>query len=375
MKTTQTNWSAVARDIGPQFAANAAQHDRDGTFVADNYELLKQHRMISAAVPAELGGGGAQIDELCGMLRVLAHYCPSTALSLSMHTHLLAAAVWKWNQGQPAEALLRRVAAEQLVLVSTGATDWVQSNGVMDRVEGGFRVSAWKVFASGSPVADMLITSAQYDDPDEGDLVLHFPVPFSADGVTILNDWDTLGMRATGSHTVVFDNVFVPDSAIGLRRQRNEWHTAWSVALAVAPPLYMSPYVGLAERAVEVATGIALGKRERPFLPYIVGEMENQLAIVRLAWRDMIANAAEYDFAATIQTANRALIHKTICANAAIATVEKAMEASGGRGFFRRSELERLLRDVHAAPYHPLPEKRQLAFTGQLALGIDPVAG
>ena len=82
---------------------------------------LKARRVFSAGVPAELGGGGATHRELCAMLRELARHCGSTALALSMHTHLLAATVWRWRQGQPVEPLLERIAAEQLVLVSTGA--------------------------------------------------------------------------------------------------------------------------------------------------------------------------------------------------------------------------------------------------------------
>ena len=71
--------------------------------------------------------------------------------------------------------------------------------------------------------------------------------------------------------------------------------------------------------------------------------------------------------------ASAALVAKTICTQSAVATVEKAMEVSGGRGFFRTHALQQLLRDVHAAPYHPLPEKKQLLFTGRLALGLKPV--
>ena len=55
--------------------------------------------------------------------------------------------------------------------------------------------------------------------------------------------------------------------------------------------------------------------------------------------------------------------------------MEKAVEATGGRGFFRGFPLERMLRDVHAAPYHPLPEKKQALFSGRLAMGLDPITG
>jgi len=87
-------------------------------------------------VPVELGGGGASLPELGAMLRTLAHGCPSTALALSMHTHQVAANVWRWRHQQaPMEPLLRRIAAEQLVLVSSGGSDWLAGSARAERTE------------------------------------------------------------------------------------------------------------------------------------------------------------------------------------------------------------------------------------------------
>ena len=133
MDTERTSWVAVARHLGPTFAARAAAHDADDSFVADNYAELKRHKVFSAGVPAELGGGGASHAELCALLRELAHACGSTALALSMHTHLLAAVVWRWRQGQAVEPLLRRIANEETVLISTGASDWLDSRAQLKR--------------------------------------------------------------------------------------------------------------------------------------------------------------------------------------------------------------------------------------------------
>jgi alkylation response protein AidB-like acyl-CoA dehydrogenase len=89
------------------------------------------------------------------------------------------------------------------VLISTGANDWMESNGAAKRADGGFRVSAKKPFGSGSPKGDVLVTSAPFEDPAEGWQVLHFAVPFAALGVSLADDWRTLGMRATGSRTPI----------------------------------------------------------------------------------------------------------------------------------------------------------------------------
>ena len=151
-------------------------------FPVENYAALKQRKVFSAGVPAELGGGGATHAELCEMLRELARHCGATALALSMHTHVVVALVWRYRQGLPAEALLRRIAAEQLVLVGTGASDWLDSTGRAERVDGGYRVTARKSFCSGSPAGALLLTTAPYDDPSDGPTVLHFAVPMAFRG-------------------------------------------------------------------------------------------------------------------------------------------------------------------------------------------------
>jgi alkylation response protein AidB-like acyl-CoA dehydrogenase len=370
---SQTDWLSVVRALGPTFAARAAAHDANDSFVADNYTDLKKHRVFSAGVPAELGGGGASHAQLCALLRELAHYCGSTALALSMHTHLLAATVWRWRQGQPVEALLQRIASEEIVLVSTGASDWLDASGTAEKVDGGFRVTARKVFCSGAPLGTLLITSAPYDDPQNGPTVLHFPVPFTAQGVTVMDNWRTFGMRATGSHDVMLEGVFVPESAIALRRPQGKWHPFWNVVVAVAMPLIMSVYVGIAEAAHDLALRQVEKKRADLHTPYLVGEMENALVTSQMALQGMVDIAANYDFKPVDQTASAIMTRKTIAAQATILTVEKALEVVGGAGFFRSVGLERLLRDVHGASFHPLPEKRQLLFTGRLALGLDPI--
>ena len=381
-KGLHIDWVSRVREVGPVFAETAQAADRERRFVAENYTVLAEAGILGALVPSELGGGGASHGEACELLRELAHYCPSTALALSMHQHLVAATVWRHLHQMPGEALLRRVATEHLVLVSTGAGDWLRSNGEVEQVPGGFRVSGSKHFASGSPGGDLLVTSAAWTACPDGPAVLHFAVPLNAPGVSVGNDWDTLGMRGTGSNTVTLENVLVPEQAITLKRPREGWHPVWSIVLTVAAPIYSSPYVGIAEQAAEVARSILKGRVrgqeasvEGPngHVPYLVGEMENALATTRMAYRALIDNANNYDFTPDIERANRALVSKTILAKSAVETVNKAMEAVGGASYFTRVGLEQLLRDVQAAQHHPLPEKRQQQITGRLALGLNPV--
>jgi acyl-CoA dehydrogenase len=370
---TAFDWLAVARELGPAFAARAAAHDADDSFVAENYRDLAARRVFSAGVPIELGGGGASHAELCDMIRELGRGCGSTALALSMHTHVVAAMVWNYRRGQPVEGVLRRIAAEQLVLVSTGASDWLMSSGTAERVEGGYRVSGRKIFGSGSPAGNLLITTAPVDDPVDGPMVLHFPVWMNDPGVTVLDNWRALGMRGSGSNDVLLEGVFVPESAVSLRRARGKWHPLYSAVLTIAAPIYLSAYVGVAEAARDLALQQLQRKRADADVWYPVGELENALTTGQMAVRELIELCANYAFTPDIPTANAAVIRKTIAAQALLAAVEKALEVVGGGGLFRTMGLERLLREIHGVQFHPLQAKRQHRFSGRVALGLDPV--
>jgi len=365
---------ALIQIIGPRLAEGAAERDAGDVFVAEHYDVLKHHKVFSALVPAELGGGGLRHSSMCTFLRQLAHYSPSTALALSMHQHLVAAVAYNHRHGRPGKKLLERVAADEAVLISTGANDWMESNGVAKRVDGGFRISARKPFGSGSPRGDVLVTSAPFEDLKEGWQVIHFAVPFAAPGVSLADDWQTLGMRATGSQTIILDNVFVSDDDITLRRPRGRFHPAWNTILTVAMPLIMSVYTGVAEAAAAIGQEQASKRQSDPTVPYLLGELTNELTMAQLALDDMIRLANDLNFAMSLVVTNAILVRKTIVAESVLATVEKALEAAGGAGFYRKTGLERLLRDAHAAQFHPLSAKRQHRFTGRVALGLDPIS-
>lgn len=367
--TAAPDWRPVLAELGPRFAAKAATHDAGDTFVSENFAELRAKHLFSLHVPTELGGGGAPFAEMCELLRTLARSCGSTALAFSMHTHLVAAMVWRWrNENAPVEPMLRRIATEQIVLVSTGGADWLSSSGRAEKVDGGYRVTARKIFASGCPSGDLLMTSAIYDDPDHGPTVLHFGVPLKADGVKVLDTWHVMGMRATGSHDVQLDGVFVPDAAIGARRVPGVYHPLVHVVAKVALPLIYSVYVGLADAARDLAVREAARRRDEPGVQLLVGEMEDELAAAHLAMADLVH--AGTDAAPGVETTNRVMISRTLAARAAIRTVDKAMDVAGGSSFYRPLGLERIFRDVQAARFHPLQEKLQLRLTGRLALGL-----
>ncbi len=362
-----THWLELTAQLGKIFAQRASQYDHTDSFVKENYDTLKEHHFFSATIPEELGGYGVSHTDMCDMLRTLAQHCGSTALALSMHQHLLAANIWKYRHGKGGEETLRKVATNNLILISTGAGDWLESNGTMEKTEGGYRVTAQKYFASQAPAGHVLVTSAPYHDPEKGWQVLHFPVPMQAEGVSVMDNWYTLGMRGTGSHTVKLENVFVPESAVVLQRPQGEYHPFWNVVLTVAMPLIMSVYVGIAERAAQIAIGKVKSHR-KPASPFLIGELNNELTLARVLLKDMISITNNYDFQPDNKNGEAILTRKTLVANACVKTVAKAMEVVGGQSFFRSLELERLFRDVQAGVFHPLAEKDQQQLCGKWIL-------
>lgn len=367
------DWVATMHTLGPRFAARAAAHDANETFVADNYVELKALGAFAAAIPTELGGGGASYGELADMLRTLARHCGSTALALSMHTHLVATLLWRWRRDpQAVEGFLRRIVDEKLVLISTGASDWLNGTGKAERVDGGWRVSGRKIFGSGVPMGDYLITGAVYDDPDAGPTVLHFPLSLKADGVRILDTWHVMGMRSTGSHDTAIEGAFVPEAAVSARRPQGQWHMLLHVAVMLAFPLVYSVYLGIAEAARDIAIERARSRNADDALCGLVGEMEDELAIARLAQADMVAVGAASEPGR--DTTDRIMIGRTLVGHAAIRTVEKAMEVVGGASLYRDIGLERRFRDIQGARFHPLQEKAQHRYAGRNALGL-PIDG
>ena len=204
------------------------------------------------ACRSELGGGGADIDELADMLRILAHHCGSTALAFSMHTHQVAIPAWRWRirRRPPVEPLLKRVAAERILLLSSGGSDWIGGSGKAEKVEGGYRITARKVFTSGAPTGDLLMTGAVLRERGRAAAwCSHFGVPMKSPQVKVLDTWRTLGMRGTGSHDVLIEGHVVPDAAVAVQRKAGEWHPVFQIIATIALPAHLCRSISAWPRA------------------------------------------------------------------------------------------------------------------------------
>jgi acyl-CoA dehydrogenase len=370
---TTDDWVDAAREVGRTLAPEVRERDRSGELSRAAFDELRDIGLTAALVPIEFGGGGASHADVGRALRELGRFDPSTSVTLAMHSHLVAAQVWRHHHGMDAAAFFRKVVDQQAVLISTGASDWIGSNGVARRVADGFEVSARKAPASGCEVGDVLVTSIRWDDGPDGPAVIHCAIPFTADGLSVERTWDTLGLRATGSHTVVLDSVFVPDTAVSLVRPADRWHPVWNTVIGAAMPLIMSAYVGIADAAVDEACSRAAGRSDAHVFQ-LLGEMMNAHTLAVDVVAAMFAHTDNLRFDNTDELASRTLSRKTVAADALIDTVRLALEAVGGAGYSRTSDIERLYRDVHGALFHPLPRAKQTHFTGRLAAGLAPVA-
>lgn len=367
---TTNDLVAIARLLGQDFAKRAAEVDETDTFVAEHYDALKAAGLVDAGVPQELGGGGHDVESLAAMLRELARHCGSTALAFAMHTHQVAIPAWRWahQKATPVEPLLRRVAAERIILLSSGGSDWIAGSGKAEKVEGGYRITARKMFCSGAPVGTLLMTSAVWEGADDGPQVLHFGIPMNSPNVRIIPVWKTLGMRATGSHDVLIDGHVVPDAAIALKRKAGEWHLMFHIIAMIAIPLIYSVYVGVAESARDIALELARKRRPDPHVTELAGRMETELRGAQLAHASMLAAARSNKPGP--ETTNDVMIGRSLVARHAIAAVELAMETAGGAAFYRAAGLERRFRDIQGARYHPMQSGPQATFAGSIALGL-----
>lgn len=235
------------------------------------------------AVPTDLGGSGAGVREVVLAQLELGRHSGPVALSAAMHLYLSLVQCWRRRRGAPdAEGALRKVANDGLILATSGGSDWVCPTTTVVAVEGGFRFTGRKKFCSQAPVATVMSTSATLGEPGPDAEVLHASVPFASPGVTIVETWDTLGMRGTASHDVQFDDVFVPADKITGRRPYGELAGPLLVAAIHFAPVAGAAYLGIAFGAFGTAQR-ALRDQPTPSPAAVrtLGEMRARLRVAR----------------------------------------------------------------------------------------------
>jgi alkylation response protein AidB-like acyl-CoA dehydrogenase len=353
---------AIAERLADEFRTRAAAYDRTGEFPAENYGRMRDEGYLRAIVPQELGGLGAGIAEMSRAQQALARGCASTALAVNMHHFQIGTMADGYRGGGPTGPFLERVAKEGVVVASNGAESIVagewQTTTTAERRNGSYVINGRKFFCSQAPGMDVLRFLAR--DTESGETLL-VGVPRSTPGFKVIETWDTTGMRATASHDIVFEDMEIPETAVGARFPADQKEPLRLPVLANIArwflPLASSVYLGIAEEAREeayraIGTGINSANRHQVLTDMLVGEMEAALLTARCV-RDQVADELDAPPADPGQAMTRAMLCKEVVVRQSVAVVEKAVELAGGRSFFKRSPLERLARDVRAGQFHP----------------------
>ncbi len=368
---------ALAARVGRVAAEFDAGHDRDATFVSEAYEEAHACGYLRLAVPTELGGLGASMRQVVLAEEELGRHSGAAALSAAMHLYLTLVQCWRRRRGAPdAESVLRKIAADRLVMATSGGSDWVSPSTTAVEVPGGYRLDGRKQFCSQAPVAGVISTSATLGEPGPDAVVLHAGVPLSSPGVSIVETWDTLGMRGTASHDVVFDGVFLPAEKVVGKRPYGVLAGPLLAAAIHFAPVAGAAYLGVARGACDEAERLVARKGEpAPSVVRQIGEMRARLQVARWALQGAVAYmgddpALDEATLATVMTAKR---HAVVEARA---VVDTALEVAGGAAFYRRSPLERAYRDVRGGPFHPLTPEATIELLGRRALAsVSTAAG
>jgi alkylation response protein AidB-like acyl-CoA dehydrogenase len=385
---------ALAESLAGEIEACAGVHDREGSYPFRSFGTLKRQGYFTAPIPEELGGLGATSvrDVLVASSR-LARADASLAIGVNMHFVYLLNVVRRWQMAvrsgneRRVAALgeaLEHITREGVVFAAAGSEvgqDLTRPATTARRTETGWVVSGRKVFCTMSPAADVLYAAVTFTD-DDGERYGYAMIPRTAPGVTVHDDWDALGMRASGSHSVSFDDVELPASGL-----RGGFPVGEVVPFIernlIAGLFHASATLGIAESAHAVAVG-KLGQRNGNAggrNGVLVAESTIELSACRAVLdraarlidehyaNNPTSNGPDEELTALFAEAQAA---KAFISQAAPRVVDRALALSGGAGYLNGSPIARAYRDVRAGAFmHPLGDNRAYELLEQVALGRE----
>ena len=378
------------------FRSRADAADRANEICAENYSDMQRSGVAAAFVPEELGGLGLRsIHDWILTIATLASGDGSAGIAISMHlstTRGLAALYRASEAGSAphlrAKSILEAVAKGEMLICSTTTergTDNLHPISEAVAHKGGWRLNGAKHFVTMSPLATHVATNVRMRD-NQGDHIANVLLPMDTQGVQPQGDWDALGMRASGSQSVKFENCLVPHDALRIIGPWGQWSTPVLVNRTLANAPLVGAFLGIAETAFQYACdgqSSAKGAAARPGVHHALAEMEICLAtaqsiLARLgALIDDFMTETKGGATATYEQGHELMKDyqsaKWVVNRHAIEIVSQAMDMSGGGGFMARNPLSRLYRDVRAGPfmqpYSPIDARE---YMGKVLLGAYP---
>ena len=366
----QRDLIARAAALGPAFAARAERYDREASFPFENYDDLRSAGLLGICIPTRLGGLGADFATYVMVAAEIGRWCGATALSFNMH---VCSCLWA---GEIADALdmtpeqranheahralhFGRIVNEGKVYAQPFSEGGAAASGAVPwgttarKVDGGYVVNGKKIFASLAGAADTYGVLCTLERPDRAGGgtrrdSMYLAVPADAPGVTVVGDWDPLGMRGTVSRNLLFADVFVPETA------RLMPEGLYFQAASRFPHMFatLSPtYMGVAQAAydftvqylrAEVPGMPPVKRRMYPTKQYAVAEMRIKLEATRALF---LQNARDAGIDPDKDTRMRLYAaHYTIMENANDIS-RLAIRTCGGQSMLKSLPLERLYRD------------------------------
>jgi L-evernosamine nitrososynthase len=386
---------AIAERLCEELAARAPEHDRDGSYPLEAIDALKATGYFAAPVPVELGGlGVSSAHDLVVASSRLARGDASVAIGVNMHLvavlnmerrRQVAVAAGAQRRARAFASSLERIARDGVVLaaaISEPGQDLTRPATVASRTESGWRIDGRKTFCTMSPAATDLYVAVTYVDGDGTERYAYAMVPTDASGVVVHDDWDALGMRASGSNSIALEGVELPESGVrgGFRAgdplpymERN----------LVAGLFHAAASLGIAESADAIARRGVAGRSNGDGRPRMqVADNAVDLAAARgalsraaaLIDAHHIANPASDGSAEELGALfAEAQAAKAFVNEAAARIVDRALALSGGAGYIGDSPLARAYRDVKAGSFmHPLGANRAYDYIAHVALGEEP---
>jgi alkylation response protein AidB-like acyl-CoA dehydrogenase len=373
-------FDAVLPGLTAKFASTAAAHDLDSSFPFENFEALHAAGLLTLTAPVELGGQGADLATALKVIRAVARGEAATALVLTMqylfHGSLAGRGGWPEHLKQrvvrdaiEAGALINALRVEPDL--GTPARGGLPAT-VARRTDEGWRISGRKIYSTGSPALTWMVVWARTDDaePLVGGFLVHRDTP----GWHIDETWDHTGLRASGSHDVVFEEALIPlDHALsplplGAAPQMDPNFAVWSSVLTGA--IYDS--VARAGRDWFVQwlldrkpANLGAPLASLPRFQELVGSIDALL----LQNRVLLDGAARGD----IPVGEASLVKHLVTENA-IAAVEKAIAAAGNPGLSRHNDLQRHYRDVLCGRIHTPQSDVILTGAGKTAFAARTAA-
>ena len=387
MTTTERATTLLTEDMLGRFDERAPVYDQENRFFHEDFDELVASGYLNAPLPAEMGGAELTLSEVNRLQRRLAYYAPATALAVNMHLYWVGLAADLRRMGAPGGDWILRQAADGHILAAghgEAGNDLpvLMSSAKAERVDGGWEITAHKIFGSLSPVWTYLGVHALDTSDPAGPQVVHGFLHRDAPRYHIEDTWDVLGMRATASQDTLIDRALIPDDAIVMVSPAGfDGAGPYHVALFAWALLgFAGVYLSLARRAFDevVATlprrsSVAL-TRSMAYHP----EVQHAVADMRIA-----LEAAEAHLDRVCDDWSNGVDHgmdwpvkiiacKHDVVNRAWSVVDNALDVSGGAGIFKRNRLEQIVRDARLGRIHPANSFVSHEVVGKLSLGINP---